>query len=100
MTKISEAKDQTLQKLLTLVRDIRPDQAANFAKADKFFVEQVKKQFGDEENADIIADVEFGLTYHSGDINIATIFSWLKLGRLKRFRQHIQKISREDYFIK
>jgi hypothetical protein len=85
-----------VKKLIHLVKDIRPDQAVNFARADKWFVENFSKQFPEEEIENARHAVEIGLRWHEGTITVTTIFKWMKVDILKRFKAN--KIPQKGYY--
>ena len=97
--KLSESP-KTAKNILNLIREIRPDQAQNFAKADKWFDINLVKQYGNIEVDELMDIIERYLAFQDGPITIATIFNWVKEGLAKNVirRMKDNKISQQDYY--
>jgi len=98
MTISESPKD--VKHILNLIREIRPDQAENFAKAEKWFMEVFPKQFGTIEVDEIKCIIERSLAFHQGPITISTVFNWVKegLARNTLMRMRENKVPQQGYY--
>ena len=101
MKKIKDTTDAAILKLLTLIADIRPDQApfVSGPKIKEFFLKSVRREFSEFDFDVLLESVQGMLTFHEGPIYLATTMNWIRKFKkiLDRRAAEASKVPMDEY---
>lgn len=76
--KISETPNEEIKKLITLIISVRPDIKDRVAGSGSYLATGLRSQYPDLDFTELRKYIEATLLHWAGDINLGTVFTWVR----------------------